>query len=110
MTCTCSNAESKVYVGDLGTEVVVETCQDLTAATAVALEVWLPGATVAVTWAVTVVNTTQLRHVLATTDPADLTKYDVSVPGVYRVQPVVTLPTGRWRGATATFLVYAAGE
>jgi hypothetical protein len=103
-------AENKVYVGDLGTEILVDTCQNITAATVVRLDVLKPGATTPVTWVGTVANTTQIRHVLATTDVGDITKYDASVPGTYRVQPYVVLPGGIWRGATATFIVYAAFE
>lgn len=90
--------KSKVYVGDIGTDVILDVGQDITGAT-VSIAVRKPsGATV--DWPSAVYSATAVRH---TTVAGDL-----DVPGAYRVQPVVALSSGDWsgRGETAEFLVY----
>lgn len=102
---TCNGAcasTTKCYVGDIGTELIVDTCEDLSTATSVKLMVWKPGATTATVWVGSVYDTTHIRYVVqAVTGGSDL-----SVAGLYKVQAWAQMPSGTWRGATTSFWVY----
>lgn len=99
-SCTTGCGVSKYYVGDIGTELIVDVCVDITSATAAKLYVLKPGATAAVEWVAGVYQTQYLRHVCVAGD--------LSVAGEYKVQAWVQLPNGSWRGDVATFRVYPA--
>lgn len=88
---------SKVYVGDIGTAIVLDTGTNLGTATAFSIEVRKPSGAV-VSWAATVVETTKLRFVTVsgTLDEA----------GSWAMQAKVALPSGLWLGETATMTVY----
>lgn len=93
----------KIYVGDIGTDIILDAGQDITGAT-VSVSVLKPGATAEATWAGTVYSIDGAdQYVRHTTIAGDL-----DVPGVYRVQPVIALADGTWtgRGETAEFRVF----
>lgn len=95
-------AKDKVYVGSIGTEIIVDAELALTGAT-VSLLVLKPGG-VEVPWAGTVYTLDgEARYVRHTTADGDL-----DVPGDYRVQPQVLAADGSWEipGATGKFHVF----
>lgn len=93
----------KIYVGDIGTEILAAPGLDITGAT-VSLAVLKPGATTEVTWTATVYTDGDgVQHVRRTTAVGDL-----DVAGPYRLQPVIALADGTWagRGETDEFRVF----
>jgi hypothetical protein len=88
---------SKVYVGDIGTVVKLDTGQPLAGATALSIDARRPDGS-AVNLTATIVETTK---VMITTDSATFTQ-----PGDWRLQAHVTMPTGEWRGETVALTVY----
>ena len=91
-------SKKKPYVGDIGTEIILDVYEGLAGAT-VGISVRKPtGATVI--WPAVVYESRSVRH---TTMDGDFNE-----AGVYRVQPVVSLADGTWSGlgATAEFRVY----
>lgn len=89
---------SKVYVGDTGTQVVLDCGQDISAATARSIEVRKPDGS-ATSWAASASGTNAVAYIsqAGTFDQA----------GAWRLQAKVTLPSGVWRGATAELQVFA---
>ena len=98
---TCCDGESRYYQGDVGTVILVDTCNDITTATKVSLKVKKPDGTLT-EWVGTVSGTTVIRYVVQVDD--------FSQVGYYRVQSYVEMPGGIWRGDTATFRVTTAFE
>lgn len=88
---------SKVYVGDTGTSIVLDCGQDITAATARSIQVRKPDGSV-VTWSAVASGTDSIAY----TSLADT----FDKPGAYKLQALVTLPSGMWRGSTASLTVY----
>lgn len=88
---------NKIYVGDTGTLVQVETGQDLRAAISVSLEVRKPSGAI-VSWAATAVGTKLVYTSLVGT---------FDLPGPWKLQAKVELPSGSWLGETASFSVLA---
>ena len=88
---------SKIYVGDVGTSISLNTGLDLTGATVTDIYVKKPDGTL-VTWTGTVTDDTCITRV---TQAGDLDQ-----KGVYYVQAKLSL--GGWvgRGETANFTVY----
>lgn len=97
----CSNCSQngKYYVGDIGTEIIVDTCSDITAATAVKLIVEKPDGTIE-DWDGSVYETTKIRHVVVSGD------FDQS--GEYTLQAHVTMPGWTGRGNATTFRISSA--
>lgn len=96
-TCNeCCEGEGKYYVGDIGTQIEVDVCTDISTATRVELRVVKPDGTTA-TWVGTVLETTKIRYIVQAGD--------FSVDGRYRIQPYVEMPSWRGKGNTATFVV-----
>jgi hypothetical protein len=92
---------SKVYLGDTGTLLVLDTLQSLAGATAVSIEARRPNGTT-VSWAGTVVESTKVQHTsLAGT-------FDLA--GDWKLQARVTLPTGTWAGEAVALRVYRLFE
>lgn len=85
-------AKKKVYVGDVGTAILLDVGEDVTGAT-VSINVQRPCGT-ETTWAATVYNANFVRHVT--------TAESLPVPGSYRLQPQVALADGSWSGKGAT--------
>lgn len=88
----------KVYVGDTGTAIILECGQDISAATALSIEVRKPDGTLT-SWAATLSGTTAIRYTTLSNT--------LDQSGVWKLQAKVTLPTGQWRGATANLQVFA---
>jgi hypothetical protein len=89
---------SKVYVGDTGTAIVLDTLQDLTGASLAAIEVRKPSGAL-LTWTGSVFETTKVRFItLADT---------LDIPGEWAMQAKVTMPSGSWLGEVALLRVYA---
>lgn len=87
---------NKVYVGDIGTAIELDTGVSLVGATVTEIKVRKPSGIVE-TWTATV-SGTKLRYVTLTDD--------LDQEGVWRMQASVTLPSGKWRGETAELKVY----
>jgi hypothetical protein len=94
--CNSCDLPSRYYVGDIGTIVVVDTCNDITAATVTNLIVQKPDQTI-VTWAGAVFEDTKIRYIIQSGDFDQV--------GEYRLQSYVESPGWRGRGDTATFRV-----
>lgn len=91
--------ESKYYVGDIGTAIIVDTGSNLTTATVTDLAVLKPGSTVEVIYNGVVFDTTKIKYIIVAGD------FDVE--GIYDLQAVVELPTWQGRGETVQFTVNA---
>ncbi len=89
---------TKVYVGDTGTVITLDCGADISAASARSIAVRKPDGTTT-SWAAVASGTDSIAY----TTLADT--FDQS--GAWRLQAVVTLPTGVWRGETALLHVYA---
>lgn len=97
----CSNCDidGKYYVGDVGTEIIVDTCSDLTAATVTNLVVEKPDGTTHM-WVGSVYEITKIRYVVQVGD------FDQA--GEYYVQAYVEMPGWSGYGTTTSFRVMAA--
>lgn len=89
---------SKVYVGDVGTELIADVGASLTGATLLRIDVQKPAGTV-VQVAATALGDTSIKGVA----PAGL----FSEAGVYRLQSVVAFGAVAQRGETSLLRVYA---
>lgn len=88
---------TKTYVGDTGTVIVLDCGQDISTASARSIEVRKPDKST-VTWSASASGTTAIQFTtLAGT---------LDMPGTWRLQAKVTLPSGTWRGETAQLEVY----
>jgi hypothetical protein len=89
---------SKVYTGDTGTVITLDCGQDISAASARSIEVRKPDGTAA-TWSAVASGSNSIAFTtLAGT---------LDMPGRWRLQARVTLPSGQWRGETAVLDVYS---
>lgn len=88
---------TKTYVGDTGTVISLDCGQDVSAATARSIEVRKPDKST-VTWTAAADGATAIKF----TTLAD----SLDMPGTWRLQAKVTLPSGTWRGETAQLEVY----
>lgn len=86
-----------LYVGDVGTAIVLDCVEDISAASALAIQVLKPDGSTA-TWPAVAEGTTALRF--------DTLAGTIDMWGLWRLQPVVTLPGGTWRGKLAELFVY----
>jgi hypothetical protein len=95
-TCTtCGTGDHKYYVGDIGTEIIVDTCSDISAATSVILKIEKPDGT-KVEWTGVVYQTTKIRYVII--------EGDFDQAGKYLLQAYAEI--GSWSGhAKTTFFV-----
>lgn len=96
--CTSCDTDGKYYAGDTGTEIIVDTCSDITTATTADLLVEKPDGTVE-TWSGSVYDTTKIRYIVQSGD------FDQA--GEYFLQAYVVMPGGTWRGNTTSFRVVA---
>ena len=88
---------TKIYIGDIGTAIVLDTGQSLAGASAVSIEALKPGGTTA-SWPGTVVESNKIQFLsLADTFVA---------AGEYKLQAKVALPSGTWRGETVALTVH----
>ena len=88
---------SKVYVGDIGTEIVLDCGTSIVTATTLKIKVRKPSGQL-VEWTATLKGTTQMSYI---TQSGDL-----SVDGVYRLQAYVVMTGWTGRGETADLIVY----
>lgn len=91
----------KHYVGEIGTEILLDTKVDIIAATATKVKCKKPDGTI-VEWAATIKETTILSY---TTAAGDLDQ-----AGMYRVQASLTLGSWSGSGETASFKILEAFE
>lgn len=90
-------SNNKVYVGDTGTQLIVDCVQDISSATLRTIEVRKPDDSL-VSWEAISNGVTTIRF--------DTMPGSLDIPGQYKVQPLVVMPSGVWRGATALLRVY----
>lgn len=90
--------KNKVYVGSIGTQIILDCGQDISAATSLRIDVRKPDGTV-VTWSAVASGATALRF--------DTLAGTLDQVGRWRLQAHVTLPTGDWPGDTIALDVYA---
>lgn len=88
---------NKYYVGDIGTDIIVDCGSTITGATATTLKVKKPDGA-EVEWAASIDGTDHLKY----TTLID----DFSVPGTYFLQASLTLGGWTGLGETARFIVY----
>lgn len=96
-TNVCGGGGAKYYVGDIGTEIIVDTCSPISGATKAALLVMKPGSSAAVEWVGTVFEDTKIRYIV--------TADDFNIAGEYRMQAYVEMPGWTGRGDTVRFKV-----
>jgi hypothetical protein len=85
---SCDSDDDKYYVGDIGTEILVDTCSDLTGATSVSIVVEKPNGDIE-TWSGTVSDTRYISYIVMNGD------FDQS--GEYWFQARVVFPS--WSGS-----------
>lgn len=88
---------TKLYKGDIGTEIVLDCGTNIAGATSVSIKVKKPDAST-VTWVSSVHNLNSVKY---TTVAGDL-----NLPGKYLLQAHVTLPTWEGLGETVVLQVY----
>ena len=94
----------KVYAGEYGVPVTINTSMDLTGATSIVARVLKPNGMEAV-WTM-IAQAPLISGVLTyTTQPADL-----SVAGNYKIRAEITFPTKKRYGETAFFRIYGKFE
>jgi len=89
---------NKIYVGDTGTEFIVDTGTDVSSATKLALKVLKPEG-VSAEWVGSSYQTTKIKY----TTVAD----DLNVAGEYAIQAYVEMPAWTGRGETVVIRVHA---
>lgn len=89
---------TKIYIGDTGTAIVLDTGQSLAGASSVSIVALKPNGATSVTWVGAVVETTKISFT------APVGTFDQA--GEWKLQALVVLPTGSWRGETARLTVY----
>jgi len=87
----------KVYVGDIGTEIIVNCGQSIVGATATTLEILKPDGTNK-SWSATVYMNNYLKYTVKSGD--------LDIPGLFRVQAKLTLGGWTGRGETDSFRAY----
>ena len=88
---------SNYFVEDIGTVVLVDMVDDISAATVYHIKVKKPGGGQSVQWTATIDGTTKLKHITAAGD--------FSAAGEYQVQGYVKLPDWEGHGDIDTFTV-----
>jgi hypothetical protein len=86
----------KHYVGEIGTEILLDTKVDITTATNTKIKCKKPDATT-VDWTATIKETTKLSYIIVSGD--------FNQTGLYMVQASLTLGGWTGLGETATFMV-----
>ena len=90
----------KIYAGDVGVEILLNCQEDISAASVKNVIIYKPDGVELVKEAL-VVGGTQLQYITQ--------EGDLDLPGVYKVQPQITLLAWAGLGETATFIVYNKG-
>lgn len=90
---------SKIYVGDTGTVIVLDCGENISAAVSRSIQVRKPNGQV-VSWVAQASGTNSISFTsLAGT---------FDQPGIWKLQAVVALSNGTWKGATVSLQVYQA--
>ena len=89
----------KIYVGDIGTDIILNTNETISSATITNMKVKKPDGTTA-TWVGALEGTTKIKYTVV--------EGDLSVAGTYKIQAYVSVSGWTGLGETATFQVYAA--
>lgn len=98
--------EKKVYVGDIGTRVVVNTGVSLEALSSATLYVEKPDGSTQVEWVSAVIGATSLGQILYTTVDGDL-----NAKGIYRLYVKLIFDSGKTlHGERTYFRVYTPSE
>lgn len=90
--------EGKVYVGDVGTEIKVDMQESMSGASNRTFEVKKPSGEEKTWSGVEIVETTKLKYTIQ--------DGDLDVPGIYRIQPKLTIGAWIGKGYTVSFRVY----
>ena len=90
---------TKTYIGDIGTDLILDTKTDLSLATSVKILYKKPGQNLIAEWTGAVFETTKIKYTFV----AD----DLDTVGVYKIMAHVVIPTWSGCGETAHFQVYA---
>lgn len=88
---------NKIYKGDVGTEIILDTGTDLTSATALAIKYRKPGSAVTQSWVGTRYNTTKIKYITIAGD--------LDTVGIYKIQAYVVMPSWTGHGEEASFEV-----
>jgi len=88
---------NKHYIGEIGTDIIVDCGQDITGATNTELVVKKPDGSI-VTWTATIYNTNYLKYTTVSGD------FDQA--GTYRLQASLTLSGWTGYGETSEFIIY----
>lgn len=94
------SSNEKVYAGDLGTRVILDCGQNVSAATARSIEVQKPDGSTA-SWSASASGTNSIQF---DTEAGS----SFNVPGTWRIQSKITIGGAVWRGKTVTLTVYPA--
>ena len=101
MSCTSCNEADKLYVGNYGVSIVVETCSSVSTATTLRMEVQKPDGT-SVQWSATALSgdteETKIYYVL--------TSGDIDQAGEYFLQAYIADGTSVKRGNKTSFVVH----
>ena len=92
-----------VYVGDKGTEVVLDTGSDISTATSAGILARKPDGT-KVLWVGSVHQVTKVRYV------ASMVTSDFDMSGTYSLQAVVSMPAWAGHGEPADLVVLSLGQ
>ena len=90
---------NKIYVGDVGTTILVDMGEDISSATNLALEVKKPDGSI-VEWVPTVSDKNFLKYIIKAGD--------LTLEGTYTINPKLTL--GDWSGRGDTTLFVVSGQ
>lgn len=88
---------NKVYVGDVGTVVVLDCGQNVSAAISRSVDVRRPDGS-STNWPASASGTNAIQVTIGAGE--------LAVAGAWRLQANVEMPTGTWRGATVVLRVY----
>ncbi len=88
---------NKIYVGDFGTEFLLDTGVDITSATTVEIHFEKPNETIG-KWVGVVKNKTKIQYITK--------QGDLNQEGQWKLQAYVVFSSGTWRGEVATFKIY----
>jgi len=91
------NNSNKIYVGDVGTEILVDCVEDISQATKTELRVLKPDKT-EVVWLAVIEGATKLKYIV---QPGDIDQ-----AGLWVVQAYVELPNWKGRGESDYFEVF----
>ena len=91
----------KVYVGDIGTDIIVDCGEDISTATKTKISVKKPDGS-KVLWSASIYNTNYLKYTTVAND--------LNQSGKYKVQASLTLGAWSGLGETACFTVYSLFE